>query len=293
MRNYDKIVIVCYPPGAGGNFLINCLSLTNQCVLRDSILAEQQLISGFDVNKKLKYLNDNLEISKNTKQWNDLNLGCCQLFGFTNSLYLTEYPEILETQFNYIIPQLIKQNKYLFIIAHTMQHLEAYQKFWTNSRVIFLTEYEKFIQQSGYKSSTLKLKKIHQYWDIVKDENWPTLPPLSPDEFLKLPSLVQQELRENYHNEIFKWFDYIDLQLKLFNSDVYKYQSLLKQRSFIWNVADTFNGNVSKCLSEFHRCAKWLNLEIEADDNDIINYYNNWLNTVKVTTLVNPSNKGN
>jgi hypothetical protein len=133
MRNYDKIVIVCYPHGAGGNFLINCLSLTDQCVLRDSNLAEQQLASGFDVKEKLKYLNDNLEFSKKTKQWNDLNLGCGRLFGIENLLYLTEYPEIIETQFNYIIPQLIKQNKYLFIVAHSIQDIEAYQKFWTNA----------------------------------------------------------------------------------------------------------------------------------------------------------------
>lgn len=152
-----------------------------------------------------------------------------------------------------------------------------------------MTEYNQFIQQRGYKKSTVDLKKIHQYWDIVTGENWPQSPPLSPDDFLKLPIFVQQELTENYHSEIFKWFDYTDLQFKLFDRDVCKYQDLLKHRAFIWNVAETFSGNVDKCLTKIHRCAKWIDLEIEATDNDIVNYYNNWLNTISLCQESTPN----
>jgi hypothetical protein len=110
-------------------------------VLRDAILAEQQLSVGIDVEKKLIYLQSQLATSKRTGLWNDLALGCANLFGIPGLAYLEKYPEIIQKQFNYVIPQLIKQQKYLFIIAHSTQYLDAYCKFWTNARVIFMTEY--------------------------------------------------------------------------------------------------------------------------------------------------------
>ena len=291
MKNYNKIVIVCYPAGAGGNFLINCLSLTSQCVLRDSILAEQQLTLGFDISKKLKYFNDKLEIVKKTNQWNDLDLGCSNLFGFNNLMYLTEYPEVFEKQFNYVIPQLINQDKYLFIVAHTMQMLEAMQKFWTNAQVIFFTEYRNFIQQRGHDRSTSKLKKnIYHYWNIVKGTDWPALPPLTMADFLNLPNTIQCELTENFHSEIFRYFDSTNLKDELFDRDVNKHQQLLKNRAFIWNVADTYSGDSSKFLPELYRCANWLDLKIMADTRDIIDYYNAWQETMY---LINPTNKSN
>jgi hypothetical protein len=291
MKNYNKIIIVCYPAGAGGNFLINCLSLTSQCVLRDAVLAEQQLTSGFDTIKKLKYFNDKLEIAKKNNQWNDLDLGCSNLFGFDNLMYLTEYPEVFEKKFNFVISQLIKQDKYLFIVAHTMQMLEAYQKFWTNAQVIFFTEYRNFIQQRGYNQSTLNLEKnIYQYWSTVKGQDWPAMPPLTRSDFLKLPSTIQCDLKEIFHSEIFRYFDPTDLKDKLFDRDVNKHQNLLKNRAFIWNVAETYSGDASKFLTELYRCASWLNLKITADTQDIINYYNTWQETL---WLINPTNKCN
>jgi hypothetical protein len=254
--------------------------LTDQCVLRDAVLAKTQLVSGFDVVKKLSYLSTKLEQAKQHKRWNDLELGCYNLFGVDNLNYLLEYPEVLEKKFNYIIPQLIDQKKYLFIVAHTMQILEALQKFWTNARVIFFVEYDQFIQQRGYKNSTVDLKKIHQYWATVKGIDWPEQPPLSQSDFLKLPTSVQQELTENFNGEIFRWFDYSDLANELTQRDVYKCHNLLKNKSFIWNVAETFNGDVDKCLLDLHRCADWLGLIIAADNDNIVDYYNIWLETI-------------
>jgi hypothetical protein len=95
-RNYNKIILLCYPGGAGGNFLMNCLSLNDQCVFRDSNLAEKQLRSNFNVQDKISYLFTELEKSLIHKNWNDLGLGCHQLFGIPNVLYLKEYPEIIQ-----------------------------------------------------------------------------------------------------------------------------------------------------------------------------------------------------
>jgi len=43
MFNYPYINFFTYPSGAGGKFLINCLSLNDKAVFCHSILAQQQI----------------------------------------------------------------------------------------------------------------------------------------------------------------------------------------------------------------------------------------------------------
>ena len=53
--NYEtnKIIFVCYPPGAGGKFLINCLGVSNHAVLQhqDLIHYTQEQKKTFLINK--------------------------------------------------------------------------------------------------------------------------------------------------------------------------------------------------------------------------------------------------
>lgn len=281
-RQYDKIVVVCYPHGAGGNFLINCLSLTDQCVLRHVNLAEDQLINGNSSINKLTYLHDQLEISQKNKKWNDLSLGCLHLFGIKNSLYLLEYPEIIEKKFNRVIHQLIEQEKYLFIVAHTTQYLDAYLKFWSNARVIFLTEYSNFTEKRGYYGSSSKKDKLEltKYWNIIRGPDWPATPPSSDSEFLKLPVDIQTELTNNFQGEIFRWFDYSADREKIHNQIVSTRIDQLGSRGYTWNVATNFSGNEQIFIEELRHCAKWLNMDITTDYSGLVKYYKTWLNVI-------------
>jgi hypothetical protein len=278
-REYNKVIVLCYPQGAGGNFLINCLSLSDQCVLRDAILAEQQLSVGIDVEKKLIYLQSQLATSKRTGLWNDLALGCANLFGIPGLAYLEKYPEIIQKQFNYVIPQLIKQQKYLFIIAHSTQYLDAYCKFWTNARVIFMTEYHEFVQRR-YMRKKNPSPMLLDYWNTVKGPNWPVYPPMTNKEFLLLPKLVQTELVDNFHSEIFKWIDIDNEQQELYNCTVNNYIKQMGNCAFEWNVSTNFSGNQERFLETLDRCSTWAGINIEAADNDITEYYKNWLDAI-------------
>lgn len=278
-RAYDKIIILCYPSGAGGNFLINCLSLTDQCVLRDSLLAEKQLTTGFTVNEKIKYLHDQLSISKQTGRWNDFGLGCENLFGIENILYLNEYPELIQKKINYIIRQLIEQQKYLFIVAHTTQYLDAYFKFWTNARVIFLTDYHDFVNRrySDKKSNTAMLTN---YWNKVRGADWPDNPPTTSEEFTSLPESIQQELVVDFHNEIFRWFDYRNMREELHNRAVDEYIKKLDNRAFDWNVSKNFSGKQQEFINTLHQCANWARIDIVATQQELVKYYNSWLDVI-------------
>lgn len=168
-RNYDRITIVCYPAGAGGNFLINCLSLTDNCVLRNAQLADQQLAGKMSVTDKLEYLQAQLKHSKQQQIWNDLGLGCENLFGMPSHGYFDRYPEAIQQRFNAIVPKLIEQQKHLFIVAHTAQYLKAYCKFWTNAKIIVMTDYCDFLQARRFPK--FKSQMSIKHWDIDEESS--------------------------------------------------------------------------------------------------------------------------
>jgi hypothetical protein len=284
-RGYNKIIILCYPRGSGGNFLINCLSLTDQCVFRDSLLAEKQLTSGFVTADKLNYLHTQLNTSVINKKWNDLGLGCANLFGVPNEFYLTEYPEIIQKQFNYVINDLIKSEKYLFLVAHSIQQLDAYFKFWSNAKVIFLTDYREFIKQRGY-SKKVAIPALRRYWNIIRTESWQAEPPSTIDEFHQLPKLIQDELIEQHRGEIFKWIETPPTKHELHDREVNRYIERLGKVAHTWSVAKTFSGDDRVFFNELSQCAKWADISLQVSETDILGYYKNWLHTIFV---INPS----
>lgn len=287
-RNYRKVVVLCYPRGAGGNFLINCLSLNDQCVLRDAQLAEQQLFDSISPAEKINYFKDQLIQSLDRKQWQDLNLGCANLFGVDGLSYLLTYPEVIQQKFNYIIPQLISKSKYLFIVAHTTQYLDAYLKFWPQARVIFLTDYSKFIQQRGYVKNP-NIKSLSSYWLKVKGVDWPDLPPTSRVEFSQLPKSIQNELKTNFHSEIFKWFETSPTVEELHNLTIAKYNKQMGNQSYMWSVEENFTGDKQKFLDNLNDCAQWLGVTIDVPNETLFDYYNSWLDVIfKISTFILP-----
>ena len=278
-RHYDKVIIFCYPAQAGGNFLINCLSLNDQCVLRNSKLAERQLQSGFTPADKIDYFTTQLNTALAAKKWNDLGLGCSNLFGVDNSIYLNEYPEIIQKKFNYIIPQLIRNSKYLFIAPHTTQYLNAYCNFWTNARTIFLTDYHKFVNNRVKKLPTTNSQLI-QYWNNVKGPDWPQDPPTSYFEFLQLTDTIQDELTKNFHGEIFRWVDSPPYKQDLHDLTVGQYLQSMGNQCFDWNVANTYSGNESDFFLDLQKCAAWAGLTIDVPESMVIDYYRSWLGVI-------------
>ena len=97
--NTDNLIICCYPSGAGGKFLINCLGLSDDAVFQSHILAEKQLNLNFSQFNKMEYLDT--ELKKITSNWNDLNLGCEQLFGIPNHSYFAMSSKLIKNAFDF------------------------------------------------------------------------------------------------------------------------------------------------------------------------------------------------
>ena len=141
----DKLIIIRYPHFAGGKFLMNCLGLSNNATLQDCGLTVQQLHGTFLQQEKINYLHSKL--NNITKEWNDLNLGCYQLFDVPNESYLYKQSNIIQETFNFhpVIKQLTDSNThYFFLAAHSDQLLESYLGVWPNAQIIEFTNYNNF-----------------------------------------------------------------------------------------------------------------------------------------------------
>lgn len=257
--------------------------MSNECVLRDSKLAETQLDRGMSAEDKFLYLEQKLEQASIKKSWTDLDLGCANLFGVSNSEYLLEYPELLEKKFNTIIPRLIEQQKYLFIVGHNPLWVSGYLTFWKNARVVFLTNYHDFVERRLLGKPTIGTQEqnsINNYWNIVRGESWPTIPPYSYKEFLLLDQPIRNELSTLFKSEIFKFFsDIPPTRAELYDRNADKLYKQLGDRAFKCDLQQLFNGPVG-LWTGLSECATWVGVDINTHQRLILDYYCHWLDTI-------------
>lgn len=178
----DRLVVVYYPLGAGGKFLINCLGLSDQCVFQHIDLVQQQLAGEFSTADKHEFLQDQL---KNVDGlWNDIDLGCRELFGLDQTVRNSEWwkPELSHYQpYNPELKKLIDSGKTFFATAHHSRGLEWLLKLWPNARVIDCREGPNFLQQlrrhHPAKPEFASIESRNRIWNSIKKDSWPEHPP--------------------------------------------------------------------------------------------------------------------
>jgi len=274
-NHYDKIVIVCYPGGAGGKFLINNLSLNDQTVFQSDKLAQAQLDGDFSYQDKINYLRNQLQQAANTQIWNDLNLGCKQLFGINNIEYLIEYDEIFLNRFSPVVKKVISKKLCLFLVAHNTLILRSMLNFWPNARVIGFFHSKDFINQHRPKQTDKFWSHRLDYWNSVKDDSWPVQPPVNRAEFLELPNAIQHELADFFDNEIARWFIDQDLKFRLFEKDLVQIQNELKNKFYQIDVDKMYQTDQS-FLIDLKNCLQWLDLPMPVNEQDNCSYFQSW-----------------
>ena len=176
-----NIVIGVYPPWAAGKFLFNCLGLSDQCYLQDIDLVKLQLNNKLNPTDKFNLLTERLNAVRDT--WDDLELGCHQLFGnkFNAAKF---YPEI---------NTLAQQDKLFFAVAHNPDILEKLMKTWPTASIIYFNNNNKFLDwRLGNTASQytdlhfhLHKDKINQFIPTNKFFYWDSDVYLDKIEFMK------------------------------------------------------------------------------------------------------------
>ena len=131
----DRLIIIFYKAGSGGKFIANALGLSSSTVFQDPFLAEQQLRGELSSADKLRILLERIE--QNSVDWDDLRMGCNQLFGFSSDLYVKDFVELKsQWQFHPVIEQLSNSDTYFPIMANDVHVLERMLLAWPRASII-------------------------------------------------------------------------------------------------------------------------------------------------------------
>jgi hypothetical protein len=275
-NDHDRIYIICYPAGAGGNFLANCLALSDDCVFSDAVLARLQLAKKFTIDNKIQYLKDKLQQSRDNKIWNDLALGNGQLFGVPDTDWTSTFPQLLGTKLDTVVAKLIQQRKKFFFVCHNIISLEILKKIWPNSKIIIFVQYRNFL-------TNRYVQKYHpqliSYWNTVRGQDWPTLPPRDHDEFRQLSSNIQTELIDQFDFEIKRWFNYDKQYDILWQTTAMEYQKTYTSDVFLWNVDNNYFSS-EQLLAGLNNLGNCLDLHL-VDPAYIRQYFDEWEHTLK------------
>ena len=129
--NTDRLVIVSYPMGAGGKFLINCLGVSDNACLQD-----WELYNLSSIEKKQLIL-DRLSATP-YGTWNDLELGCFKMFEYNVDGLTADEIHQIEFGFQTII-DISNNNKYFFQTTHTEKDHEQLCCAFPNATTINFT----------------------------------------------------------------------------------------------------------------------------------------------------------
>lgn len=143
----NKVILVCYPMGAGGNFLINCLGLSDNCVFSHSDLAKKQLLGKFDFQSKVDYLMTRLDQCQQKGYWDDLGLGFAELLGFpaNNSAFSNlNFKHIVEKYIHPVMDEIFRSKQYFFLACHDTFSVRQYKIFWPNAKLIIFNNFSQF-----------------------------------------------------------------------------------------------------------------------------------------------------
>ena len=215
--------------------------------------------NNFSIKDKQKYLLD--EISKIKNQWNDLNLGCDELFGTyyyglkKNIAINNEIRNLFD--FNKITEVITNRENYFFKVAHSTHNLEIEMKFWPNAKIIYFHNYTNFIK-------TYRLDLTSKYQQ-VRGSDWPECYP-DIDIYLSLPSNIKEDIC--YYFE-----EFLTINLMSDISDQILYR---------WSVDDylSFDQTYSGLLEIY----KILGIS-DVDKQTVKSYYDSWID--KLTELKN------
>lgn len=174
--NFDtnNIIIVAYPPNSGGKFLINCLGLSDGAVFQDRAMASRQLQGKCSSTDKMKWIREKLISVRQQGVWDDLQLGCGQLFGY--NVNAGGYEQGLLMIYHHVINELSNSDKLFFLVAHGQPQLTACLSVWKNAKVVLFKNNNIFANYRHPYSFSIKMSensKIDEellkmevfYWD--------------------------------------------------------------------------------------------------------------------------------
>ena len=196
---------------------INCLSLNEDAVFQNKILAKYQLEQKFNLEKKILYLNYKLNQTKIYRKWDDLGLYEYDFFGIMDHEYFfMSEDDIKNFKYPNIIHECIDSDKFIFLTAHEDEYILKLLNCWKNSKFITFINQKSFIK---YRNIPFKQSKNYYdespFKDIDKNEiilpdpiyKWDTNWYFFPEKtLLKIQELYDILNIGGFNSKIISWY---------------------------------------------------------------------------------------
>lgn len=287
--NTDKNIIVYYPGGSGGKFLVNCLSLGTNAEMLDSGLI------GAEPDTKFDTIMSRLE--KVTVAWNDLNMsGTDFAYGNVFSVQTTNRsivdlmiksvsvtPELVNSiAWPQHIIELSQGNNYFFTTVHSIDELYVVSHIWPSATIINFANFGRFLNQyrpwridqntelQNFNSIFRIVRKLKRQWQQLCGASWPAMP-LSVAELENLPTAIENELKQMAPKFL------INLRKGVVLIDFYKSLSTGKQ-VLNWNTEYYLDS--SGISRNVHKIAKQLGINLN-HEKQVDQYFANWIQVLQ------------
>jgi len=167
----DKLITICYPPFAGGKFLINCLALSKYATFQDNYLVKEDLnLKNLDkepyYNFKLKTALNSLPSKNDMNNWRHYEYGCVQLFNWASGSFCEEElsNDIVKDEVKILSNQ---EEVNFFIVAHNNISLKRVLNYFPNSKILLLTDFVDFMIKARLLKddpTTINLENYKSKW---------------------------------------------------------------------------------------------------------------------------------
>jgi hypothetical protein len=201
-------IIVSFPRGTGGKFLINCIGLSDQAVLSDCGLMIKQLNYQLSSQDKLDILLE--RISQVGNQWDDLNFSMLKLINPYIDVSNFNIKDITFKEKVFVdvesVPclELLKKSKKFFCIeSHNIDEtIYLFNLLEGATIILFKENYNKFL---NYRYFDL-ISWTNIKWKKLRGSDWPVTPPKNMKEYHLLPVTIQNELYNFIqHQTVSEW----------------------------------------------------------------------------------------
>lgn len=290
----DNAIIFYYPPGAGGKFLLSCLSLADNVAFPDVTISYKQLYNGITQQEKFDILNTSLD--KVHTDWNDFLL-VPKFFAMGANKnqfdYNFELINFLSNNLdkdidikNLLIPDQITEKLadkgiYFLTLTHSIFRLYLFSSYWKNSYIINFKNSIPFAKhyRKDYTRSTLNkngncgiyryVSSTKQKYNLVSSSSWPKFKTVLKDGITDYN--IYEQIKNNHkdlHRDLVQMPHIINF-----------YKSLSKNKNVIgWNTNDFFDK--TDTITNIKRVYKKLNLT-NYNQEMISQLYDKWILKLK------------
>ena len=179
MKSFDtkNVVILSYPPFAGGKFLGNCVALSKGACPQDPQAAEYLLTNAEDYDYRLQCVLKTLPPSNQLTRWKHFEFGDRQLYGDVIDHWWNGTPATP----NRLTDRLASSTMKFFMVNHSMDPTNLAQV-WPNAVVVRLVNFCRFQTLAADKKhaggihdmTTINGNFCQEKYDQLSGPDWPS-----------------------------------------------------------------------------------------------------------------------